>query len=146
MKSPRKLTLMGATALGITCASAPAVADCLDDAAAYHGVGALLVRGIAKAESGMRANAVNRNTNGSEDLGLMQINTVHLPRLARYGVTRERLFDPCVSAYVGSWILRDCLDRYGHTWNAVGCYNAGSPDKRLKYANRIYAVLQATHK
>ncbi|WP_454754789.1 lytic transglycosylase domain-containing protein [Cupriavidus necator] len=137
---------MGATALGITCASAPAVADCLDDAAAYHGVGALLVRGIAKAESGMRANAVNRNTNGSEDLGLMQINTVHLPRLARYGVTRERLFDPCVSAYVGSWILRACLDRYGHTWNAVGCYNAGSPDKRLKYANRIYAVLQATHK
>ncbi|KAI3602982.1 Soluble lytic murein transglycosylase (plasmid) [Cupriavidus necator H850] len=146
MKSPRKLTLMGATALGIACASAAAVADCLDDAAAYHGVSALLVRGIAKAESGMRANAVNRNTNGSEDLGLMQINTVHLPRLARYGVTRERLFDPCVSAYVGSWILRDCLDRYGHTWNAVGCYNAGSPDKRLKYANRIYAVLQATHK
>jgi len=119
-------------------------ADCLDDAAMYQQMSPVLLRAIAQHESGMRANAVNKNTNGTEDIGLMQINTVHLPRLARYGITRQSLFDPCVSAYVGAWVLRDCIDRNGPTWNAVGCYNAGSPEKRLRYANLIYQVLLRT--
>lgn len=117
-------------------------ADCLDDAAMFHQVSPVLLRGIAQHESGMRASAVNRNANGSEDIGLMQINTVHLPRLARFGITRQALFEPCTNAYIGAWILRENLDRYGPTWDAVGAYNAASPDKRLKYINRIYSTLQ----
>ncbi len=80
--------------------SGKARADCLDDAAAYHQLSPVLLRAIARHESGMRADQVNRNTNGTEDIGLMQINSVHLPRLARYGITRAKLFEPCVSAYV----------------------------------------------
>ncbi|MFJ1254385.1 lytic transglycosylase domain-containing protein [Cupriavidus sp. CuC1] len=118
------------------------MADCLDDAAVFHQVSPVLLWGIAQHESGMRAYAINRNTNGSEDIGLMQINTVHLPRLAKYGITRQSLFNPCVSAYVGAWILRENMDRYGPTWDAVGAYNATSPDKRLRYINRIYSTLQ----
>lgn len=123
-------------------ASGSVMADCLDDAAIFHQVSPVLLRGIAQHESGMRAYAINRNTNGSEDIGLMQINSVHLPRLARYGITRQSLFNPCVSAYVGAWILRENMARYGPTWDAVGAYNAASPDKRLKYINRIYSTLQ----
>jgi hypothetical protein len=42
---------------------------------------------IAKCESGMRANAFNgKNTNGSFDSGLYQINSVH-------GYSKEKLFD-----------------------------------------------------
>lgn len=121
-------------------------ADCLDEAAAFHRVSSTLVRGIAQVESGMRSWVTNTNTNGSEDIGLMQINSVHLPRLAKFGITRQSLFDPCTNAYVGTWILADCLSRYGETWTAVGCYNAGSPDKRLRYANRVYQKLQSTSK
>ncbi|WP_316157703.1 lytic transglycosylase domain-containing protein [Cupriavidus sp. BIC8F] len=124
--------------------SGKARADCLDDAAAYHQLSPVLLRAIARHESGMRADQVNRNTNGTEDIGLMQINSVHLPRLARYGITRAKLFEPCVSAYVGAWILRECLDRVGATWAGVGCYNAGAPDKRIRYANRIYQSLLST--
>ncbi|WP_059414553.1 lytic transglycosylase domain-containing protein [Cupriavidus basilensis] len=124
---------------------APAAhADCLDDAAQYQQLSPVLLRAIAQHESGMRASAVNRNANGTEDIGLMQINSVHLPRLARYGITRQSLFDPCVNAYVGAWVLRDCLDRNGATWTAVGCYNAGAPEKRLRYATLIYQVLLRT--
>ncbi|RZT35411.1 lytic transglycosylase domain-containing protein [Cupriavidus agavae] len=121
-------------------------ADCLDQAAAFHRVSPTLVRGIAQVESGMRSWVTNTNTNGSEDIGLMQINSVHLPRLAKFGITRQSLFDPCTNAYVGTWILADCLSRYGETWTAVGCYNAGSPDKRLRYANRVYQKLRSTSK
>ena len=127
-------------------ATGVAQADCLEDAAAYHRVSPLLVRGIAQTESSMRSWVTNRNANGSEDIGLMQINSAHLPRLARYGISRQSLFDPCTNAYVGTWILSDCISRYGETWTAVGCYNAGSSDKRLRYANRVYQVLQSIGK
>lgn len=119
----------------------PASSSCLDDAANHHGVNAALLRAIAMHESGMRADAVNKNSDGSEDVGLMQINSSHLPRLRQYGVTRSSLLDPCVSAYVGAWILRENIDRYGNTWNAVGAYNATTMEKRRAYVERIQRVL-----
>lgn len=131
-------------AAAIACAVASAAqADCLDEAARYHGVEPLLLRSIAVQESGMNPRATNRNGNGSEDIGLMQINSIHLPRLATYGITRAHLFDGCVSAYVGAWILRENIQRYGPTWQAVGAYNAASPHKRLIYANKIHARWQS---
>lgn len=120
-------------------------ADCLDDAAGFHGVDPVLVRSIARHESGMNPYATHRNANGSEDIGLMQINSFHLPRLGRFGITRTALFDPCVNAYVGAWILRDNINRIGPTWKAVGAYNAASPDKQLRYANQIYAQWRSLH-
>lgn len=119
-------------------AAVPARADCLDDAAAFHRVNPRLLRVIAQHESGMRANAVNRNTNGSEDIGLMQINTSWLPTLSRYGIRREHLFNGCVSAYVGAWILASNVRRFGPNWKAVGAYNAVTPSKQLVYASAIY--------
>jgi soluble lytic murein transglycosylase-like protein len=126
------------------CLAAPisSRADCIDDAAAFHHVSAQLVRAIAQQESGMRANAVNVNSDGSEDIGLMQINSKWLPRLARFGVGRAELFNACVNAYVGTWILASDIHRFGPTWKAVGAYNAASSAKQLTYANVIYRRLQ----
>ncbi|MGF6483439.1 soluble lytic murein transglycosylase-like protein [Paraburkholderia sp. JPY419] len=95
--------------------AAVARADCLDDAAAYRHISAQLVRAIAQHESGMRPNAVNLNSNGTEDIGLMQINSSWLPRLARYGIRREHLFNACVNAYVGTWILASNIKQFGAT-------------------------------
>ncbi|MGF6292721.1 soluble lytic murein transglycosylase-like protein [Paraburkholderia youngii] len=128
------VVLLGCTAV--------ARADCLDDAAAYRHISAQLVRAIAQHESGMRPNAVNVNSNGTEDIGLMQINSSWLPRLARYGIRREHLFNACVNAYVGTWILASNIKQFGPTWKAVGAYNAVSTQKQLIYANAIYRRLQ----
>jgi len=125
----------------LTSLTSTARADCLDDAARYHRVNGMLIRAIAQQESGMRANAVNMNSDGSEDIGLMQINTSWLPKLARYRVTRESLFDACVNAYVGTWILASNIKHFGPTWKAVGAYNAVSTNKQLVYANNIYRRL-----
>ncbi|MFC0403133.1 lytic transglycosylase domain-containing protein [Paraburkholderia rhizosphaerae] len=135
----RTMSLGAATALVIAM---PCRADCLDDAAAFQHVSTQLVHAIAQHESGMRANAVNANSNGTEDIGLMQINTSWLPTLARYGVRREHLFDACVNAYIGTWILASNIKRFGPTWKAVGAYNAASSSKQLVYANAIYRRLQ----
>ncbi|MEM5316045.1 lytic transglycosylase domain-containing protein [Paraburkholderia sp. JHI869] len=122
----------------------PAVtrADCLDDAATYRHISPRLVRAIAQQESGMRANAINVNANGSEDIGLMQINSSWLPKLARFGIQREHLFNACVNAYVGTWILASNIRQFGPTWKAVGAYNATSSSRQLVYANSIYRRLQ----
>jgi soluble lytic murein transglycosylase-like protein len=117
-------------------------ADCLDDAAAYQHINSQLVHAIALHESQMWASAVHMNSDGTEDIGLMQVNSRELPGLARYGIRREHLFDACVNAYVGTWILARKIRRFGPTWKAVGAYNASTPWKQLNYANAINRRLQ----
>lgn len=118
-------------------------ADCLDDAARFHGVHPALVRAIALQESGMRPGTISLpNSDGTYDIGLMQINSAELPTLAKWGITQSELLNGCVNAYVGSWILSQKIHRLGENWNAVGAYNATTPSKRLVYAQRIYQRLQ----
>ncbi|VWC98224.1 lytic transglycosylase [Burkholderia lata] len=117
-------------------------ADCLDDAATFQHVSVSLMRGIAQVESGMNPSAVNTNTNGTVDIGLMQINSTWLPTLAREGITRESLFDACTNAYVGAWILSQNIRQLGPNWNAIGAYNSASPDKRLAYARKVYDAIR----
>jgi resuscitation-promoting factor RpfA len=120
-----------------------AAADCIDDAASFQHVNVGLMRAIAQVESGTQTNVINRNSDGTFDIGLMQINSSWLPRLAREGITEQSLFDPCTNAYVGAWILSENIRQFGPTWNAVGAYNASSPDKRLAYARKVYATAQS---
>ncbi|MEX3628542.1 MAG: lytic transglycosylase domain-containing protein [Burkholderia sp.] len=127
-------------AKGVESATASCQACCLTDAARYQGVDPALVWAIARHESGMNAAAMNRNRDGTTDIGLMQINSRWLPELGRYGIDAHRLLDPCVNSYVGVWILKQAIVRYGATWQAVGAYNAASPDRQLRYLRRIYPI------
>ncbi|MGU7816467.1 transglycosylase SLT domain-containing protein [Burkholderia sp. AW49-1] len=132
-----------AATIALSCAlHGFAHADCLDDAATFQKVSVSLLRGIAQVESGMNPNAVNTNTNGTVDIGLMQINSTWLPTLAREGISRESLFDACTNAYVGAWILSQNIRQLGANWNAIGAYNSASPDKRLAYARKVYDAIR----
>ncbi|WP_175872955.1 transglycosylase SLT domain-containing protein [Burkholderia sp. BCC0397] len=138
-----RVTLTIASTIALSCAlCGVARADCLDDAAAFQHVSVSLMRGIAQVESGMNPRAVNTNTNGTVDIGLMQINSTWLPTLAREGITRESLFDACTNAYVGAWILSQNIRQLGANWNAIGAYNSASPDKRLAYARKVYDAIR----
>ncbi|WP_175912871.1 transglycosylase SLT domain-containing protein [Burkholderia metallica] len=142
-RSIHRATLKIASAIALSCTLAGvARADCLDDAAAFQHVSVSLMRGIAQVESGMNPNAINTNTNGTVDIGLMQINSTWLPTLAREGITRESLFDACTNAYVGAWILSQNIRQLGPNWNAIGAYNSASPDKRLAYARKVYDAIR----
>lgn len=105
----------------------------------YYHINPLLLRAIAKQESNFDPRAVNdSNTNGSTDYGLMQINSMWLPILATIGIDAQRLLnEPCVNIAVGGLILHGNIKRYGMSWEAVGAYNAASPDKRKRYAARV---------
>ena len=67
----------------------------------------------------------------------MQINSSWLRKLGSYRIGRDQLFDPCTSTYIGAWILAQNIRRFGYGWEAVGAYNAVSPDKRAAYARKV---------
>jgi len=117
-----------------------AEASCWEDASRRYNVAPVLLQAIAKQESGFnpRARSV-RNADGSYDIGLMQINSAHLPMLARLGIREADLYEPCTSIHVGAWLLSQNFRRMGHSWLAVGAYNAASHAKRAVYARRIHA-------
>lgn len=108
-----------------------------DRSAAKYGLDPVLLYSIALVESKANPGAVATNKNKSIDHGAMQINSVHLPALARYGIQRGDLFDPCVNVDVGAWILRQCFDRWGVTWDGVGCYNSSAQPHRRNYAEKV---------
>jgi soluble lytic murein transglycosylase-like protein len=130
----------------------PATASCWGAAAQRHGVAAELLVAVARTESNLNANAVNRShlqRTGSYDIGLMQINSRHLPQLARRGIQEADLFDACVNLQVGAWLLADLFTRYGVSWDAVGAYNAACSQlkgeactrARAAYAWKVYRHL-----
>ncbi|MCF7697107.1 lytic transglycosylase domain-containing protein [Mycetohabitans sp. B2] len=103
-----------------------ASATCWEDAGRGYGIDPLLLKAIAWKESRGWAGAVGpKLADGNRAVGLMQVNTIHLPTLTRFGIRREHLFDACVSQKVGAWVLADCIQRFGATWKAVGCYYVG---------------------
>lgn len=121
--------------------SGVASADCFHDAASFHRVNPVILRAIAIVESGGRPDATNRNRNGSVDYGMMQINSIHLPELARYGVGVSDLYDGCKSVFTGALILRRSIDKYGNTWAAIGSYNSATPYFRDRYAAKVKSVV-----
>lgn len=119
--------------------------QCLIDNAQHYKISTALLLAIIKTESNFDPNAINVNTSGSEDVGIMQINSEWIPKIKSLGYDRVSLFDPCTNIRVGSWILAQEIYRFGYTWEAVGAFNAGpSPSRsarRAIYANRVFSNL-----
>lgn len=137
--------------LSVLMGSNQALAFCWEEVASRYDLEPELLLAIASVESGLRAQAMNyANLNGTRDIGLMQINSIHLPRLLKHGITEERLLnEPCLSIEVGASILAEFIQRFGYNWTAVGAYNVGPGDgpqrqaSRLRYAEKIWGRYEA---
>jgi soluble lytic murein transglycosylase-like protein len=117
-------------------------AACFEEAGSRYQVPSVLLKAISRVESSGNPLALNRNKDGSFDIGHMQINSRWLPKLSHFGISPDLLWDPCTNTYVGAWILAQSVQRLGYTWTAVGAYNAGSPEKRDRYARKVSAALK----
>lgn len=99
-----------------------------------------LLKAIAIYESNINPKVVHKNKNGTYDIGIMQINTVHKETLKRYGISLHDLFKPSTNIIVGAWVLSECFKKFGYTEQAIGCYNGGS--KNFKYARKILFIFE----
>ncbi|MEW6066845.1 MAG: lytic transglycosylase domain-containing protein [Nitrospirota bacterium] len=114
-------------------------AFCFETAGDAYGINPHLLESIAKTESNLKPTAINKNQNGSIDMGLMQINSLWIKEL---GLDPERLIsDPCYNVKAGARILKSCINKYGYTWEAVGCYNAVTHTKRVNYSWKVFNIL-----
>lgn len=135
-----KIPLLALVSFCVAMVTTPSFA-CWEEAATKYGVNAHLLYAIAKTESSLNPLAINRNKNGSYDIGLMQINSIWLPTLRKHGLSERELYDSCTSIQVGAWILAQNIRRLGNSWDAVGAYNSGNPTYRLRYAMKVYKNL-----
>jgi hypothetical protein len=136
----RIITSFTLAALLLITTGAHAESLCFDEAGAMYGINPLILRAIAKVESDFNSRAINWNTNGTYDFGVMQINSSWASTI---GIDQwNRLGDRCSNIKTGAMILSGCMKKYGYTWKAIGCYNSQTPDKRDRYAMIVFKELQ----
>ena len=104
---------------------------------------------IQKIEGG-RPGLVMTNRNGSEDYGVMQVNSIWLPYLSRYtgldqAVVRERLINrSCFNIAAAGLLLRTHLDRaQGDLMTAIGNYHSHTPVYHNSYRLRVTDAARA---
>ena len=98
---------------------------------------------------GGRVGLVAQNTDGSADLGVMQINTRWIAPLARHtGQTessvRARLInEPCFNIATAGAIMRIYLnEERGALLRAVGDYHSHTPERNLSYQAKVLSAAQ----
>ena len=151
----RRTRLIGALALPFVLAACPIAhaqaiqgdtsqSLCFGLVAARSGIPENLLRAVAKIESNNRPDAIHFDSNGTHDVGVMQVNSSHFAELeSEFHITEQILLQrPCVNIAVGARILGSFLRRYGATWKAVGSYGAGTATKK-EGARQHYAGLVA---
>lgn len=112
------------------------VERCIIPAAQYHRVNQYILRAILKVESNLNPNAVGKNDNGTLDVGIGQMNTIHFKELRKHGITPDDLRDACVGTYVAAWHLSKAIARHGNTWYGIAAYHSATP-----YFNNRYQIL-----
>lgn len=115
--------------------------DCVTQAATYHSVSPWILRAIIQVESSFNPNALNKNNNGTVDVGIAQINSMHFKELGKYGIGQRELMNGCISSYVAAWHLRKQVVAYGNTWFAVGAYHSATPCYNQRYSGLVWNVL-----
>lgn len=137
-KKMKIICLVALIAVGV--ARRDAYPFCFDEAGGMYGINPLILRSIAKVESNFAPGVINKNSNGTFDVGLMQINTIWRPIL---GEERWKyLGDACYNTKAGAWILATCINKYGYNWKAIGCYNSQTPEKSEAYARKVFGHLK----
>lgn len=123
-------------------------AACLIMASQTYQVPPQVMVGILHVEGGRIGQEVG-NSNGTYDLGPMQVNTLWLNDLARYwNVDRQTARrwvrdDGCVNVHVAAWILRQKLDEAGgNLFYGIARYNSATPGIGTTYAYKVVRAME----
>lgn len=116
--------------------------ECVVNASRTYQVNTAVLFGVLKTEGG-RVGRVSGNSNKTYDIGPMQINNIHLPDFARYGISEQALLrDGCLNVFAGAWLLRREIDRAGgDLWRGVGNYHSRTPSLHRRYQVRVWRAM-----
>lgn len=118
------------------------IAQCFVDAGKRFKVDPYLLLSIKYVESGKSLDPAitGRNTNGTIDMGLMQINSIWLKNafVQAAGIKKSHLYDPCININVGAWILSQEIARHG-VQEGIGRYHSATPKFKIPYRAKVLA-------
>jgi hypothetical protein len=116
---------------------------CMMAVSNYYHLPPRVLPSIQVVEAG-QPGTVSRNYNGTADLGVMQVNTTWVPRMARWWgmkpatVVKRLIDDPCFNIAVAGAIMRVYLDEaHGDVGRAVGYYHSHTPFLSSWYELRV---------
>ncbi len=116
-------------------------AACIMVASNAYSISPVIIAGIMATEGG-KVGRYSTNTNGTKDLGPMQINDrVWIPSIADTFFAGDRrraeyalLNDGCFNVEAGAWILRKNIDLSdGDIMEGIGKYHSWTPKHKEKY-------------
>ena len=112
--------------------------NCWDYAGNKFNVDPWLLFSIASVESSFQEGIQSKNTNGTYDLGLMQINTIHVPRFAQANLDRHALqHDTCKNIIAAAYLLKQSINTYGYNIDGIGGYHSRTPHLRRAYGQKV---------
>ena len=121
---------------------------CIMFVSAYYHLPPRVLPAIHAVEGG-RIGMVSGNSDGSSDLGVMQINTRWIAPLARHtgqseSLVRHRLInEPCYNIAASGAIMRIYLNEEGgNLLRAVGDYHSHTPARNQVYQGKVLAAAQ----
>jgi hypothetical protein len=119
---------------------------CMAVAAAFYHLPPRVLPSIQAVEGG-RPGLIQFNTNGSADLGLMQVNTIWIKPLARYAdmtetvVTDRLIDDACFNIAASAAIMRLYMtEAHDDLLVAVGYYHSHTPTLGFAYQQKVLAA------
>lgn len=114
---------------------------CLRSAARDFNVSFYVLKAIRMQEAGKIGRVNCHNKNSTCDVGPMQINTIHVPKLTSLGITLDDLtYDLCSNLYAGAWYYRKMRNLTKSRWKAVAFYH-----NRDDYLGAIYMKKVLVH-
>jgi len=120
----------------------PVTQSCLLETAQRFELPLRLLQTILMVEGG-RVGEYRKNTNGTYDLGPMQVNTIWVEHFKPYISPTDILYNGCVNLQVGAWILRANINwAEGDFWKGVGNYHSKTPELHTKYREKVYLTSQ----
>lgn len=116
---------------------------CIAGAARHYGTREDLIRALIRTEGGTTGE-IRRNSDGSYDMGLMQINSIHLGDLGKYGIgPKDLIYNECLNIYIGTWYVQSRILRRGDVWKGIGDYRSRTPSINADYQWRVYKSLMS---
>ncbi|MBP9721550.1 MAG: lytic transglycosylase domain-containing protein [Gammaproteobacteria bacterium] len=120
----------------------PISEQCITQTSERFSLPDIILKAILKVEGG-HPGELRINTNGTYDIGPMQVNSIWLPKFSNYVTAEQIYYDGCANLQVGAWILRYNINKAkGNIWQGIGSYHSSTPVHQDKYRAKIYAAMQ----
>jgi len=111
--------------------------ECIQDAAIQFHVPIKIIITVLNIERG-QLGALEKNKNGTYDIGPLQINSTWLPTLKKHGISQYDVqWNPCINVKIGTWLLAKAIASEGDLLKGISNYHSHTPYFNHQYSQQV---------